>query len=312
MNFQQLENFLMICQEGSITAASKKLFITQPALSQQISRIEAELGTAVFHRNNSVLELTAAGERLRTSAENILHEYQKLQDDLTLPSGPSRQYLSVATTKTRSFLPMTYLLPLFHASNPDIHVNIVEVNSYQVEETILSGKADMGFCQPPNYLPIKTELVYEDEILVAVPPDHPLNQEKHPFNGRHPVLFARDLDRQPFIQGAPGNYTQNMAQMYFSEHHIRPHYVTRSGAPEFIHFFTAVGTGCSFTSEISTLLLPSFQRSPVYYSIGDESLKLPFYIGYREGTLVTSTMRCFIDFAKKEFPNIYRIRETTP
>lgn len=308
MNFQQLENFLMICQEGSITAASKKLFITQPALSQQISRLEAEIGTPVFLRNNSSLELTAAGERLRGSAENIIHEYQHLLYDLKSPASPNKQYLSIAATKTRSLLPITYLLPIFSSTHPDIHVKIIEVNSYQVEEAILSGQADMGFCQPPDYLPIKTELVYQEEILVAVPPDHPLNSEEHPFNGRHPVIFARELDHQSFIEGASGSYTQNIAQMYFSEHHVRPNFVTRSEATEYIHFFTAIGMGLSFISEIATMLLPSLQRSPVYYSLGDANLKLPYYIGYKKGTIVTSAMRSFIDFSIQEFPNIYRSR----
>lgn len=305
MNFQQLENFLTICQLGSFTAASKKLFVSQPALSQQISRLEAELGMPVFTRSSTSLELTSAGERLRSSCEIILGEYHSMITDINQRKDSNEQYLTVAATKTRSLLPMTYLLPRFSSAFPQIHTKIFEVNSYQVEEALISGKADLGFCQPPDYMPIKTETVYEDEVLVAVPHDHPLNSTPHPHNGRYPVLFAEDLDHQTFIQGPPESFTQRHVSLYFTEHHIHPTITTQSYATEYLHFFTAIGMGLSFVSELNTLLLPSNHQPPIYYSIGDVSLKQPISIGYRESSLVTPTMRQFIDFITEEFPRIF-------
>ena len=305
MNFQQLENFLTICQLGSYTAASKKLFVSQPALSQQISRLEAELGTPVFTHNANSLELTNAGERLRSSSELILGEYRSMLTDIQQQNNTHEQYLTVAATKTRSLLPMTYLLPRFSAAFPQIHTKIFEVNSFQVEDAIINGKADLGFCQPPDYLPIKTELVYEDEVLVAVPHDHPLNLVPHPHNGRYPILFAKDLNHQSFVQGPAGSFSQSSASHYFAEHHIHPVISSQSYATEYLHFFTAIGMGLTFISELNTLLLPSNHQRPVYYSIGDANIKQPVKIGYRESALVTSTMRQFIDFIIEEFPRIF-------
>ena len=76
MNFLQLEYFLTILKFNSISKAASELYITQPALSQQLIHLEKELDTKLFYRKGNSLILTEAGERFRDSAQNMLYEYR--------------------------------------------------------------------------------------------------------------------------------------------------------------------------------------------------------------------------------------------
>lgn len=79
MNFLQLEYFLTILKFNSISKAASELYITQPALSQQLIHLEKELATKLFYRKGNSLILTEAGERFRDSAQNMLYEYRTMQ-----------------------------------------------------------------------------------------------------------------------------------------------------------------------------------------------------------------------------------------
>lgn len=109
MNMTQLEYFLAICKYNNISKAATQLFISQPALSQQLIRLEKELGAALFIRRENSLMLTEIGEGFQESAKRILFEYnnsKSMIDDIRRYRDPADQvgHLSVAVTKTKSFI----------------------------------------------------------------------------------------------------------------------------------------------------------------------------------------------------------------
>ena len=116
MNMTQLEYFLAICKYNNISKAATQLFISQPALSQQLIRLEKEL----FIRRENSLMLTEIGEGFQESAKRILFEYnnsKSMIDDIRRYRDPADQvgHLSVAVTKTKSFIILAYILPVFKA-----------------------------------------------------------------------------------------------------------------------------------------------------------------------------------------------------
>ena len=120
MNMTQLEYFLAICKYNNISKAATQLFISQPALSQQLIRLEKELGAALFIRRENSLMLTEIGEGFQESAKRILFEYnnsKSMIDDIRRYRDPADQvgHLSVAVTKTKSFIILAYILPVFKA-----------------------------------------------------------------------------------------------------------------------------------------------------------------------------------------------------
>ena len=165
MNFLQLEYFLTILKFNSISKAASELYITQPALSQQLIHLEKELATKLFYRKGNSLILTEAGERFRDSAQNMLYEYRTMQTMMAElkdnGSFSGTGHLSLAVTKTKSFITLTYLLGGFKQTYPNIEVSVTEVESGGVEELLENGSVDLGFCYSESNSAITHTNIYQ-------------------------------------------------------------------------------------------------------------------------------------------------------
>lgn len=82
MNEKHIQYVLTIVQEGSFTAASKKLYVTQPSLSQTIKLIERDLGTPIFNRNTTPISLTSAGRKYVEAAQKVINIRRDLREEI--------------------------------------------------------------------------------------------------------------------------------------------------------------------------------------------------------------------------------------
>ena len=114
MNFRQLEYVITIYREGTLTKAAEKLFISQPALTQQLQKLEKEIGTQLFDRTTTPLTPTYAGKYYLDIMEKILYENQQalswLEDIDSLNRG--KIVLGISDIRSLQFLPV--LLPVQH------------------------------------------------------------------------------------------------------------------------------------------------------------------------------------------------------
>ncbi len=98
MDFKELESFVAIAKAKSFSKASEKLFLTQPALSNHISKLEKELGITLFERNNKKTELTPAGQQFYISALEILNQRENALLNLEKYQGKIDGMLQIATS----------------------------------------------------------------------------------------------------------------------------------------------------------------------------------------------------------------------
>lgn len=307
MNFNQISNFLCVCEVGGITQAAKKLFISQSALSQQIRRIEEEMNVQLFTYDGKQLQLTPKGVQFREQARQIYTEYVKLREIMAYPQQEERrEVLNLAVTKHHSMIAALYLVPRFNKLFPNVQINIVEVNSFEVEIQLLEKKVDFGFCSPPNNLPIQTEYIFSSEILVAIPFHNEINRHRHKANGYYPLITLDELRTQTFIRLNHGSPREFFGEMYFTAHNFTPRYCAGSHQHDVIQRLVAAGYGCAFIPELNAYDQFSFYDQPIYYSTGDERLFKPLKIGYLMDSFLTPAMRDFIEFAKQELPNMRR------
>lgn len=144
MTLQQLAYFLAAIDHGSFSAAAESLHMAQPSLSEQVRRLEDELGVALFARVGRGLVPTAAGETLRPHAERVLAEVEAARDAVadvrelrggvaTFGTfGHSRYYLGVSVVRD------------FHREHPDVRIRLVGQNSSEVVEAIQAGELEAG------------------------------------------------------------------------------------------------------------------------------------------------------------------------
>ena len=143
MELRQLEYFAAVARHRHFTRAAEALYVTQPALSQQIRRLEAELGLALFRRTSRGVELTAAGEDLLVHAEKMLAEVAQTRADMDRHTGVSRGVVRVAATAADApRLPDA--LADFHHDHPHIQIALRQGSAAELVALVQRGAVDVA------------------------------------------------------------------------------------------------------------------------------------------------------------------------
>ena len=196
MELRQLEYFAAVARHRHFTRAAEALYITQPALSQQVRRLEAELGLALFRRTPKGVELTPAGEDLLVHAEKVLAEVAQARADMDRHTGIARGVVRVAATAADApRLPEA--LAGFHADHPGIQIALRQGSAAEVVALIQSGAVDLAVLaltgEPPAG--VKAEPLADEPLRVALPLDDELAGT---------TIALEALRGRPFILAEPG------------------------------------------------------------------------------------------------------------
>lgn len=201
MNFDQVRAFRLTAELGSFNQAAKEMFLTQPAISLQIRRLEQELGVQLFERHGKRLKLSPAG--------TVFLKFASRLD--TLSTEMKRELVSVVV-KTQPIVVgagstyATHLLPSilaeFRQRAPHTPVHVVVVPSNQVNTRLLRGELDLGVMgEPPQSDVVVSVPITRERMLLVAPPNHPLihsgeatPQEiaSHPFVTLPTSLYSRE------------------------------------------------------------------------------------------------------------------------
>ena len=147
-------------------------------MSQCIKKVEIEIGVELFDRRTSPLTLTFAGGLYIKKAKQIQTIQQDLLSQIEDLSDLKRGHLKIGTSYSRPASLLTRLFPEFRMRFPGIDISLVEGTTTELQEYAASGMTDLSFV----YLPLKNEeLIYEhivdEEILLALPANHPISQK---------------------------------------------------------------------------------------------------------------------------------------
>ncbi len=197
MELRRLEYFAAVARHGSFTRAADQLWITQSALSQQVRRLEAELGVELLRRTPRGAELTPAGEDLLPRAEAILAEVERARAELDRHVGVTRGRVRVAaTTMDSPGLPAA--LAAFHRRHPGLQIALRHAPAAEIAALVASGAADVGVASPQRPAPAGVETVplAEQPLRILLPPGDALA-------GATGATMA-DLRGRPFVLPEPG------------------------------------------------------------------------------------------------------------
>jgi DNA-binding transcriptional LysR family regulator len=149
MTLQQLHYVLAAIEHGSFSAAAESLHLAQPSLSEQVRRLEAELGVALFQRVGRGLVLTEAGRALRPHAEAALAAVERGREAAAAIRELRGGLAAFGTFGTARTYLGTDLVEDFRASHPDVRVRIVGQNSSDTVDAIRSGELEAGLVVLP-------------------------------------------------------------------------------------------------------------------------------------------------------------------
>ena len=144
MNLKQARCIRAIAQEGGVTAAARKLYVSQPALSQMLRQIEEELGAALFDRSVTPFRLTYAGEKALEAADIILAAHRRLENQMQeiRQENSGRLRLGISVQRAGQVLPL--VLPWFAMQYPHVSLELTERGSADLEELVSRGEVDLA------------------------------------------------------------------------------------------------------------------------------------------------------------------------
>lgn len=235
MTIQDIRNLLVILSEGSINKASTKLYISQPALSKMIRKIEQEYDITLFVRTpgEHTLRLTGEGEIFVEQIRRINDEHEVLLERLKGKKERRHSVISIGMSPRVSNLISPKLVKWLHDNHPEIFIRVIENNSDELEKAVENGAIDMAYvsrhnlhddvlsyvvvneihnyiylrrgCDAGKKAVICKDLPYpclslsdiSDEVLAVSSPDHRASQLIGLLETRTGITFRKKIENNP-------------------------------------------------------------------------------------------------------------------
>ena len=168
MDSRDLEYVAAVAKTKSFSQAAQLLFISQPALSQYIKRLEKSLNVALFYRTRTHVELTPAGQYYIQQGQEILKQMQGLEQAMRHWCNDEKKQLSIGVSQFYGKWFLTPFLQSIRKCLPAYHIQIVDGESHFLESQMLQGKLDFGiFPAPVTHKEVSFVSLGEEEILFA-------------------------------------------------------------------------------------------------------------------------------------------------
>lgn len=165
MNLKQAHYIKTIAECGSITAAAKKLYVSQPSLSQMLRHVEAELGVEIFDRSVTPFHLTCAGERYLHAAQVMLSAQEQLESEIREIRHDHSGRLRLGISVSRGIQVLPLVIPKFAEKYPKVKLELMESGSDILDTMIQDGKIDLALAAIESASPDMTYELIEKEII---------------------------------------------------------------------------------------------------------------------------------------------------
>ena len=253
MELHQLRYVLAVARAGNFSRAAAQCHVSQPSLSQQIQKLEDELGGKLFLRLKTHAQLTPAGEAFVPRAARILAEVDAAHRDATDARALARGRIAVGVLPTIAPYLLPRIVPRFSAEYPGLQLVVHEDTTARLVELLGAGEIDLAIASLPIADPrVHTELLFNEDLLVALPPGHPLLRKR--------VVALADLEAERFILMKEGHCLGDQVLNFCSRRDFAPHVSCRSGQIETIRALVQAGLGLSLVPAMACPADPAARR----------------------------------------------------
>jgi DNA-binding transcriptional LysR family regulator len=290
MDINQLEVVVAVAREKSFSRAAETLHRTQPAVSQAIRRLEAELGEPLFDRSSKDGTLTAAGVVLFEFAQQMLnlrhHAHTALKELKDLHRG--KLTLSANEYTVMYLLP---LVPLFRARHPHIKIEVKRSLASRIASEILGRETELGIVSfKPNDPTVAAMPVLMDELALIVAPEHPLAAKA--------TVSVRELGAESFIaHNVPSPYRERVIRTF--EKYKTPLNISMElPTLEAIKRFVERGMGVALVPRL-TAQAEIARGQLAALTVREMKLERRLHLIYRKGATLSHAARAFLRVAKE-------------
>jgi DNA-binding transcriptional LysR family regulator len=179
LDFRALRYFVAVAEELHFTRAAERMYVAQPALSEQIRRLERELGVELLRRTTRKVELTAAGEEFLSRARRILAEADEALAEASRAARGETGSIRVATGTTAGLEQVPRVLRAFGEARPLVHLDLRETGWEDHSGGLRDGSVDAAFVWLPfGHEGLSFAVLHEEPRVVALEAGHPLAAER--------------------------------------------------------------------------------------------------------------------------------------
>ncbi|MEP3478619.1 MAG: LysR family transcriptional regulator [Fuerstiella sp.] len=242
MEIDQLRYFLGAAERGNFTRAAEDLDISQPALSRSIQKLEEELGQPVFERKTRSIVLTEAGTLLQSRAQQILSIIEDTKSEITDDGESGRVRIGAIPTIAPYFLPQ--ILKQFSEAFPAANLIVQENTTDQLLKKCTQGEIDLAILALP--VPVKyleVEKLFEEELLLVLPLDHPLVEKTN--------INLADIAPLPFVLLDEAHCLSDNIVSFCRQRSMQPVSVGRTSQLTMVQELVSLSHGISMIPEMA-------------------------------------------------------------
>jgi DNA-binding transcriptional LysR family regulator len=293
MELRQLRYLVALAEELNFTRAAEREHVAQPALSQQIRRLEDEVGLALVERTTRHVSLTDAGEVLVVRARRVLAELDAAGTELQALRGMDTGHVTIGAMHTMGPIDLSLPLALFHDLHPGVGLTVREQSSEEMAEMLRIDELDLAFLSVTERVEahgLGLHQLVSEELVVLLPLVHPLS-------GRAEVRMAELADEQ-FISFRAGARLRELLFAAGREAGFEPRVTLESNESQRIRRLVARGLGVAILPRsdadrpgaevaVARLVAPSLRRD--------------ITLAWREGRRLAPAAAAFLDLARETF-----------
>jgi DNA-binding transcriptional LysR family regulator len=296
MEIRQLKYFLSVVQLGSIGAAAEANFVTQPAVTLQIQKLEEEIGEKLLVRQGRRVTPTQAGRLLAEHAEGVILRLKAAENAVAGLKGLESGYLRMGNIDAASVYVLPGIYRSFHHKYPGVKIEIIVGDTAHLLDALRRGEIELA----STVLPIDTGEfsvlpIYRDEMILVAHPKHVLARKKR--------VTLEDVVETGLIAYPPRSVTRRLIDRVFIERDLAVNATMEIASPEAIKRLTQAGLGASVLPR--PIVAPEVRRGSLQ-AIRVRSIRFQRTIGmvFRGEDSLSPPARVFLDMVKSKFPVI--------
>ena len=291
MNLRQLHVFASVVKHMSVSLAAEELFITQPAVSQQIRGLEEQLGLKLFERTPNGLLLTEGGEAIHPHVQAILASQSRIDNVVAEQRGATHGHLAVGANTTGGMYVVSPMLRAFRDAHPEAEIVLQVHSTDRICERILQNLLDVAVVTGPvEVASVVVADLCEDELYLIVSPSHP-------FAARATVS-RQDVAAEAFVVPEPGSRTRRLIQRAIESHGLKLQIAMQLPGTEEVKKAVEANLGVAMVSKHAVtreLELGALHRVTIH----DLEIHRPIQSLHRRGRRLSPIARDFLAFAAK-------------
>ncbi len=293
MDLRQLRYLVTLAEERHFTRAAEREHIAQPALSQQIRRLEREFNLPLVERTTRSVAITNAGQTLVSRARRILAEVDAATAEMQRLGGLQTGHVSVGAMHTMGPIDVSLALAIFHQRRPGVELTVREQSSEELAEMLRVDELDLAFLSVTERIEshgLGLQQLVSEELAVVVPPDHPLAPRRR--------IRMAELATEQFISYREGARLREL--LVAAGHHagFEPEIKLESNESLRIRQLVARGLGVA-------ILPRSDAQSPgadvAVATLTEPSLRRDITLAWRDGRRLSPAAAEFLALARETF-----------